>query len=190
MSGNSNITFQEALNRLFSTFIFENINTCIPGIIERQDGPYRAVVVPAINRKYSDGTILKYKPIANVPIIYQRTAKAAIRLPKLQKGDTVLLIFTQKALDTWLSSDDGAQCQVDDPRRFDITDAICLPGLYPFKVDTPEPESLDNLEIIFNDSKILINPDNEIILDNGKGKIEILSDKVKINGDFLTVSNT
>jgi len=165
------ISFNEALQKVIQTFLLEEINTAMPGIVERQDGAYRVIVTPAINRKYSNGTVLKYKPIASIPLVVPRTKEAAFRLPALVRGDTVLLIFSQSALDTWLSSNEGKQINPDDPRRFDITDAVAIPGLYPFKVTTPEPVSTDNLEIIYKDASIIITPQGQ----------------VRINGDNLTV---
>jgi len=183
----NNVSFSEALQRVVNTFLFENFNTAIPAIVEKQDGPYRVVVTPAINHKYPDGTILNHNPIANVPLVMSRTKNAVIRLPKLQSGDGVLLIFSQKALDTWLSSDNTKQVSADDPRRFDLTDAIAIPGLFPFDIETPSPVDEESLEIIHNGAIISIDKNDKITMSNSDCTIEIDSNKVSINGENLTV---
>lgn len=165
------VSFNEALQKVIQTFLLDEINTAMPGMVERQDGAYRVIVTPTINRKYTNGTVLKYKPIASVPLIVPRTKEAVFRLPALVRGDTVLLVFSQSALDTWLVSEDGKQISPDDPRRFDITDAVAIPGLYPFKVTTPEPIATDSLEIVYKDASIEITKLGQ----------------VRINGDNLTV---
>lgn len=182
-----NITFAEALQRIVNTFLFENCNTVVPAIVERQNDNFRIECTPALNRKYPDGSILEYKPIVNVPLVYPRTRQAIFRLPKLQRGDTVLVLFAQKALDTWLSSSDGSKVSPDDPRRFDITDAIAIPGLYPFPVNDPSPESIDNLEIKFGDSFFILKPDGSCNIEAGGCTFEMSSNKVSINGSNLTV---
>lgn len=181
------ITFAEALQRIVNTFLFENCNTVVPAIVEKQDGNFRIQCTPALNRKYPDGTVLEYKPIVNVPLIYPRTRQAIFRLPKLQKGDSVLIVFSQKALDSWLSSSDGGKVTPDDPRRFDITDAIAIPGLYPFQVEDPVPESDENLEIKFGDSFFVLKPDGACSIEAGGCTFEMSSNKVSINGSNLTV---
>jgi len=192
------ISFNQALQRLFNTFLFEGVNTALPGIVDKQIDSYRVQVTPAINRKYTDGIELKYKPIVNVPLVLPRTSKAVIRLPQLQQGDTVLLIFSQKSLDTWLNSLNGEQITSSDPRRFDVSDAIAIPGLYPFKIGTPEPINLNDLEIIYEDSIISIKENGDIQFTSGNvltiknnGEIEIGGQSLKklINESFKDVFN-
>jgi len=192
------MSFNQALQRLFSTFLFEGVNTALPGIVDKQIDSYRVQVTPAINRKYTDGEELKYKPIVNVPLVLPRTSKAVIRLPQLQQGDTVLLIFSQKAMDSWLNSIKGEQTASSDPRRFDVTDAIAIPGLYPFKVNTPEPKNLNDLEIIYEDSIISMKENGDIQLTSGNvltikttGEIEIGEQSLKklLNESFKDVFN-
>ena len=44
----------------------------------------------------------------------------------LRPGDGVLLVFAQRSLEGWLSGNDAAP---DDPRRFDLSDCVAVPGL-------------------------------------------------------------
>lgn len=179
------ITFNEALQRLFNSFLFENINTALPGIVQKQIDDYRIEVIPAVSKSFIDGTELKYKPIANVPIVYLRSAVACFRLPKLKAGDSVLLIFSQKALDLWLNNKENKQTKSSDPRRFDITDAIAIPGLFPFSINTPKAKNIDDLEIIHNDSFISIKVNGDIELNGGNKVIIKKSGDIEIGNASL-----
>src|SRR5690606_709505 len=70
-------------------------------------------------------------PIVNVPLQMPITANGGISLP-ISSGDSVMLVFSMRALSTWKNSN-GEFAPPPDLRRFDVKDCIAIPGVYPFK---------------------------------------------------------
>lgn len=148
------------------------IHICLPGRIESYDyTTQKASVKPLLKRVYEDdGEIQALPVIVDVPVIFARSGGASLTFP-IAEGDGVLLIFAERSLDEWLTLG-GDQAPVD-PRKFDLTDAIAIPGLNSFNVDSLDPNGTD-VTLQFADGKIVINPDGKIAI----GKTEELLDLV------------
>lgn len=111
---------------------------CLPGVVEKWDSanPCKCDVSPTIQRVYrlpdEEGNYAReavdQPVITDVPIQYPRGGGYAITFP-LKKGDPVLLVFSQRSLDVWMASDGATPVDPEDVRKFDITDAFCIPGL-------------------------------------------------------------
>lgn len=101
------------------------VNTAIPGTIQSYSNG-RAVVKPQGTIQYDDGREIEYPLIYNVPIIFPTGmgGAAGITFP-IQSGDGCLLVFSQNNMQTFLS-----KTSTDDQRHFQLSDAICIPGLY------------------------------------------------------------
>jgi hypothetical protein len=149
-----------------------NVHTCLPAAIEEYKDGF-ATVIPLIKLRTKAGNVYDLPKIYRVPVLFQRTDKVAISFP-LVKGDTVTLIFSERSLDVWL--DNGGNVDPKDTRKFDLTDAIAIPGLY--AAGKGQELSMNDLTIRFNDSTIVIKEN---------GKIEIGNDNLKavITEDFL-----
>jgi len=105
------------------------LNTAMPGIIENFDAEQKTCdVLPALKKEYRNGDIASLPLIQNVPVIFPQTSEAIISLP-LKRGDTVLLIFSQRALDEWKKK--GETVCPRDKRKHALTDAIAVPGIFP-----------------------------------------------------------
>lgn len=112
----------------------KHVHTAIPGVIESYSATKRkASVRPTINIKLEDNTVLKMPVITNVPVVFPSSSAVSITWP-LQKGDGVLIIFSEASLENWLSLASGVD--ETDPRRFALSDAIAIPGLFNFKTVT------------------------------------------------------
>lgn len=138
--------------------MLQDVYTALPGAIESYDAVKgRAKVKPQI-QEVQDSTG-KYKPlpvVPGVPVIFPGGAAASLTMP-LAKGDTGLLIFTKHALEVWLSR--GGDVAPGDPRLFDLTDAVFLPGLRPFSQGSPAEGAT---------ALTLKNGDAKVKLDGGK----------------------
>jgi len=107
-----------------------NLHTCMPASIVKYDRTKQiATVQPLLQRKTRDGVVLTYQVIQNVPCIFPRTATFGMTY-ELKPKDTGLLVFSERSLDKWLASK-GEVMDPKDPRKFDISDAIFIPGLFP-----------------------------------------------------------
>jgi hypothetical protein len=117
-------------------------------------------VQPALTLQ--DGTPLPV--ITSVPVAFPRSGEIAITWP-LAEGDTVWLWFAERSIDSWL--DQGGQRPPDNPRRFDMSDAVAYPGV------SPRPESVSNAS-----------PDHMVIgRQDGKAVIRIKDDVVEVEAD-------
>lgn len=150
------------------------IHTCLPGKIEKFDHKtQKASVLPLIKKKYKDGKAESMPVIENVPVVFPRCAKGSFTFP-LEAGDGVLLVFSERSMERFLST--GGEQEPGDTRKFDLTDAIAIPGLFPFSVESKTENNEDSLWI-FNETKIRLK-------ENGDVEIETPSDLiVKVEGD-------
>lgn len=138
--------------------VLNGVNTSLPGIVVDYDASTnKATIQPALNKAYLSGP-MPMPILENVPIMFPGSSSFNITFP-IKTGDYVLLIFCQRSLDLWLSV--GGQVTPNDPRKFDISDAIAIPGLQPFTGDFSGTSSTD-FEIKFGGSKISISPVGEI----------------------------
>lgn len=122
------MTFADALKQAIWSEIDGKLHTAIPAIVTKYypDGP-SVEAVPAINNVFLDGTELPHKPFGPIPVIFPRTNRFSMSFP-LEKGDGVLLIFSERSLDNWFGS--GEMGSPEEARRFSMTDAIAIPGLF------------------------------------------------------------
>ncbi len=113
--------------------VLSRVNTSIPGIVQSYDQTTQeATVLPAIKREVDteDGTAIEALPVVpGVPVVFPGAGAYKITWP-LAKGDTVLLVCSQASLDQWLQR--GGTVDPRDPRKFDLSDAVAIPGLLSF----------------------------------------------------------
>ena len=114
-----------------------DVNTAIPGtVVSFTPDPPRAVVKAAMPKRLANGDELPAPNVYEVPVAYAAGGGFSHTVP-LKPGDGVLLVFSQRSLEGWLSGRDTAP---DDPRKFALSDAICIPGLRSQGV-TVDPEA-------------------------------------------------
>lgn len=128
-----------------------DVHTGIPGVVESYDpGTETVTVRPALKRKYQDGTLVELPLILNVPVLFPRGGKASITFP-LKKGDSGFLLISERSLDVWKAK--GGVVDPNDPRKFNLTDAVFFPGGYP-KSKPSGRATADKLRITNGDSEI------------------------------------
>jgi len=119
----------ELINRLIENRL-SDIHTAIPGRIEKYDyKKQEAEVTPTIKRRYANGDVKELPRLSGVPVQFPACKDGSLTFP-VKKGDPVLIVFSERAIETWLSK--GKVSAPDDPRKFSLTDAIAIPGLIPF----------------------------------------------------------
>lgn len=177
---NGNMT--QAINQAIMAVI-KTMHTALPAIVTKYDpkGP-KIEAKPQIKRLYTDGTVLSIPPIVSVPVIFPRTSRFRLSYP-LEAGDGVLLVFSERSLETWLAR--GEDVAPQDKRCYDLSDAIAIPGLWSFGKGSPVG-SADEFEIEF-DKFSLTSDGNDFILSNGSATIKTDGGKVDINNGNLTV---
>jgi hypothetical protein len=192
-------TLQELIKTAFDHEI-ANIHTALPGHIVKYDAAtQKAEVKPNLQKKYYNGAVQDMPIITNVPIVFPRSSEAFFKFP-LKVNDGVLLIFSERSLERWLSL--GGVVEPGASRKFDISDCIAIPGLFSFA--SPIPDSSDNLIIQYKNAKYVINNNNKLALGNDSEEfialiidfIEIIQNPVfqfggdSLNGAGISLLNT
>lgn len=169
--GDIKATLPDAMRVAISRAI-AGIHTCLPGKIEKYDHEKQmASVKPLIKKFYLDNKTESLPVIVNVPVIFPRTANFSFTHP-IEEGDLVLLLFCERSLEKYLA--EGGEQEPGDRRKHDLTDAIAIPGLYPFS----EPSEADNNEdvlIKFHEAELRIKPDGNFYM---KGDLIVEGDVV------------
>lgn len=145
MTSNENPTLEAVIIEAIEDKLIQ-INTCLPGEFVSYDSSKRkATIKVSLKKKYADNTVKEYPLLLNVPVVFPRTAKAIVHLP-VKTGDKCLVLFSQRSLDRWKKF--GGTQDPADPRKFHLSDAIAIPGLYAFDdalaVDNPDAITVMN----------------------------------------------
>lgn len=114
---------------------FDDMHFALPARVERYDNTKQLVdVQPVVKRPFLDEEgvrqVERIPVVPAVPVLFPRFGKFRITFP-VSAGDGVLLVFSEQALDVWMS--EGGEVDPLDDRRSHLTDAVALPGLYDLK---------------------------------------------------------
>ena len=138
-----------------------NLHTALPGQIETYDATKKKVSVkPLIKIKL--GTKYETPPvISDVPVLFPGSSDCVIQFP-LKRGDKCLLLFSESALDNWIGSI-GNPTDPGDVRRHALTDAFCIPGLFPFSSPGKVGSNV-GLEILYKNASLVAKDDSTLNL--------------------------
>lgn len=154
------------------------MNTCLPARVVRVDvTKAQCDVEPVLRSIDASGNPVTLPVISNVPIAVYRAGNAFISLP-VKVGHFVELRFSQRSLDTWLTK--GGIVDPNDRRKFNLSDAIAYPGVYPFS-NPPTGATADDVVIKNEGSKITIKPDGEIAIEGSA--IRALAESIVLSGE-------
>jgi hypothetical protein len=114
----------------------ERLFVAMPGRIEKYDSVRQcAEVKPMLKLGVvcSDGSqaVDKLPVLVDVPVVFPRGGGYFLTFP-LAKGDLVLLIFIDRSIDGYALSTGQTEQEPVDLRTHDISDAVAIPGFYPF----------------------------------------------------------
>ena len=105
-----------------------DLHTCIPGVIESFDSATQlASIQPLLKRKFINNQEVELPLCINCPVIFPGAGGFVMTFPVVP-GDECLIMFSERALDTWLQSG-GIQLPLD-TRRHSLSDAIAILGLF------------------------------------------------------------
>jgi len=146
-------TLNDVLNKSFHSNM-HNIYTVLPGKIETYDAIKKKASVKPMIKKNVRNDIISYPIITDVPVIFPSSRDSAI-IFSISKGDGCLLLFSCESMENFLSSTLSNDVEPGDNRKFSLTDAICLPGLYTFS-NPGKTSTVIGTEIIYKNYKITI----------------------------------
>ena len=157
-------------------FQLYDVHTALPGTIISYDSTLqKATIQPSLKKSYLDGTTQEMPILNNVPVIFPRAGGASLTFPVVQ-GDTCLLLFIERSTDLWKSV--GGVVAPDDPRKFDLSDAVAIMGLMPFSENSLSENNEDVL-LTYKNSNIRIKSSGEIQIETA-GKIAIGSQTTEV----------
>jgi hypothetical protein len=139
------------------------VHTCLPGVVDSYDpaGP-KVNVKPLVEKRFLNGTYLPLPVIVDVPVQFLRSNRFHCSFP-LARGDTGLILFAERSISEWLTND-GREVKPRDGRKFSLTDAIFIPGVFAFGRGA-KIEDGSKFELAFDDAKIV--SDGKTIEHNG-----------------------
>ena len=110
-----------------------DLHTALPGIVEKFDPlTLTADIQIAIKRQTTDGEEEEIAVLPSIPIVYPRTESFSFFYP-LEAGDTVQLIFNERALDNFKFGSKGDIASPSSvPRFHNYMDAVAIPSIVPF----------------------------------------------------------
>lgn len=164
-----------SLNDIFQG-ILSGVNTVMPGyILEYNNSTQLAKVQPVFKSSFlnddNEEIIKDRPPIENVPIIFPRAGSYFISFP-VAKNDPVLLIFSQRSIDSYMETDGKKTIDPIDNRKFDLSDCFALPGMITGK------NKLSNT--LSNGLKIAKEDDSVIIQIASNGEVQIKAGAVRL----------
>lgn len=168
MKNNPNPSFVNAIIESIENIVSRMVYTALPGKITKivDENKGKVNVIPLLKEKIND-TEVELPEIKNVNLMGFGNDEFTISY-KAKVDQEVLLIFCKNDITNWRL--EGKSTVPQDPRQFDISDAIAIPGLYNFKSGN---DLLD-----FSKYGIITQKGSVIIDENGK---------VDINDGNLTV---
>lgn len=128
-------TLEEALRVAIGSSL-ANVHTAMPARVESYDvATQKCSVQPLVMnvlRPIEGDDIKEVLPIINdVPVMFPRGGGFFVSLP-IAVGDFVLLVFNERSIDKFVTSDGNVTDPVD-VRQHNLSDAVAIPGFYPFK---------------------------------------------------------
>lgn len=168
---------QEFIQQIINTIRenIEGLHTACPGTIVSFDTETGlATVKPEMKFKTPDGKTFDYPHISGVPVLMPQAMgqKATIAFP-IKENDGCLIVIAEQSIDYWMY---GQETNTNLP--FDLTNAICIPGLFPVANATMKEACKNNSVIVdVKGTRIEV----------GEGNVSVRSSKITVDGD-LTVN--
>lgn len=187
------VSLPELLNNLMSRVSYD-LRVAIPAKVIKYDFEKQSVnCQPCFKNRYADGTAPEPAIVYNVPVAFPRAGGSFISLP-IKEGHFVLLVMADRSLEKWLSS--GKVVDPEDDRAHHLSDAIAIPGCYPFT----EPASVNNPNDIIvcnkntdgqNFLEMRLKPNNHLqILNKTDELVKVLSDLVQTLREAVVYTST
>jgi hypothetical protein len=158
----------ELIEQQIEVQLSNTLNTNIPAtIVSYNPATNRAVVKPTLPKAIASGESLDSPQVVEVPVVFHASGGgiASMTFP-LKPGDGVMLAVQQRSLEGWL---DGNNKMPDDPRQFDLSDSVAIPGCQP----SGTAGNSDDVVLKHDKSFVILKKDNVIVIGNDKASLII-----------------
>lgn len=162
-----------------------NVHTAMPGkIISFDAGKCLAVVQPVMKFRKPDGSTMDFPQVTGVPVVFPQVMnqQATIAYP-IKAGDGCLIIVSEQSIDYWMYGQ-----ETDTDLAFDLSNAICIPGLF-VPANATMKEACDNNAVIVkvSDTKLTVKSDGLIQADCKRFVINA-SESFKVNAGKIDLN--
>lgn len=134
-------------------------HTAIPGEVISYDPVKQTVQVKISIDRQIAGEQIAYPILDGISVIFPRSGSHGISFP-LEKGDGVILLFSERSLESWRTRGGGYPPY--DSRKFDLNDAVAIPGMFPTAgVMVPPPVNATEIrgkKVFIGDPKQVMTP--------------------------------
>lgn len=166
--------------------VVNEIHTALPGkIISVDEGRGTASIQPCGKYVTSDGKSLAYPVITEVPLVFPfcQQSGAGMIFP-VCKGDSCVVVVSEVELDEWRS---GAESE--GSLRFDLSNAIAIPGLFTVG-EKILSEAMQKNAVIISDAnaKVVVARDN-INVGIGDTHMTVSERCITVRGDLNVEGN-
>lgn len=192
------------LGELITQFIDykqESVNTAIPAVVlgVKEDGRKLLLdVQPSVSILNRDGSVVAQASILNVPYQQPASSVGGMIFP-VAVGDTVLLVFSQRGIDTWKYGS-GSPAAPSDYRKFDKRDCVAIPCIFPVSKSMAN-ESRQGADysagdtVIYNRKganpvEIVLKQDGNIVVNASQGKVTVNCKVSEVNAEDSMTVNT
>lgn len=183
--------FIQAVDERFK-FLLDDVHTFFPATIINVRPTGLVDIQPNVKVKFQGETTDTELPIINnVPLWQPRSQGGLIRLPAEDlKGSKVGVFVAEHSLTEWREKK-GVSAFPEEPRRFDINDAVAVLGLYPETLPWLISQKPNTLEIMVKENnKIGIGNQNAELLKIMFQFLEFFQTVVATDGDTLAANLT
>jgi hypothetical protein len=195
---------EASLEELLKSSFWSEMNkvyTAMPCIVINVHNNFEEQLVdvqPSLNILLQNGETRPRPPILSVPVIQPATNTSALTMP-VNKGDTVLCVFSMRAIEIWQESD-GKPTTPNNHAKFHDKDAFAIVGLFPRKnaINNPRKRtythSTADLVVAHNIGKsseveMRFKPDGKVII-NSTTAVEVNCNEATINAESEITFNT
>lgn len=151
-----------------------DLHTCLPArIIGLDYKTQKATVQPLIKMRYTDAGsnpdgLVDMSSIPSVPLIFPSSKYATMTFP-VKAGDLVLLVFSQRSVDTFKYSDGSTPVDPNDYRMHDYSDAfaICGVGTFTTALGIHEEDTVIRMNAGKpEETKLSFKPNGDVVFDS------------------------
>ena len=156
------------------------VHTCLPDkIVSFDAGKGLATVAPTMKFKKPDGSKMDFPQVTGVPVVFPQVMgqNATIAYP-IKAGDGCLILVAEQSIDYWMYGQ-----ETDTDLAFDLSNAICIPGLF-VPANATMKEACDKSAVIVNVSGTKLTVKGGLIqMDAAE---VIINGNATVNGNFTT----
>ncbi len=167
-----------------------DIHTALPGTISAFDpATGMATVKPEGSVARKNGRRLKYPSIVKVPVIFpQASGQDTVIAFPVKPGDGCLVIICENDLKSWMSH--GKETESD--MKFDLTNAVCIPGLFSAGNEAVQKAADENAVIIKNKEMEMMIKEDRFQVWHEQNRLQMGTDgiEIKCGGNGLRVRDS